>query len=489
MLLATSISVLRAAPSLLATGSCYGHVSSLVRNCGLTSLTVNQGRATSSFVAFLKERDMIQDVTSEALQTSAQTHTVYCGFDPTARSLHVGNLLAIMGLVHCHVVGHNTIALIGGATGRIGDPSGRSSERSLLPMETVNENVEGISKVLNRIFSNAQEIILEQVPGRVSHPQKNNPTFTIVNNNDWYAGRSVIEFFAEIGRHFRVGSMLAKESVKSRLVNHDGMSFTEFSYQVFQSFDFLHLNEKYNCDVQIGGSDQWGNITAGIDLIHRVKNKSVFGITMPLFTTASGEKFGKSAGNAVWLDASMTAPYDLYQFFMNVADAEIRKYALALTLLPVSIINKVVEEGLLEPEQRMGQKFLAFQVVRLIHGKNIAEGVELASRVLFGPEEELKQLNSSQLEKLFCAVPIVKIEKEKYWNTPLRDIGAEVGLFSSKKDGRRTTESGGFYVNGKKIATMNECLDTDNDHILGPEGSAFSILRKGKKHVRVLHLV
>ncbi|EDQ92314.1 uncharacterized protein MONBRDRAFT_21005 [Monosiga brevicollis MX1] len=305
---------------------------------------------------------------------SSGERVFYCGFDPTARSLHLGNLLSIMGLLHAALDGHYAVALIGGATGHVGDPSGRNSERDPLSSDALFENAISIDLSLQTIFQNASDMAKEtdaERPELCDH-------LKLVNNVAWYERMSVLDFMVKVGKHARMHTMLGKDSVKSRLAQPEGMSYAEFSYQLFQGWDFVELNQRYLCTIQLGGSDQWGNMLAGIELLRKCQDVQGHAITLPLMTTAAGVKFGKSMGNAIWLNEDMTSPYQLYQFLFNTDDADCAKLLRALTFLPLDHINNIVADHTAAPEKREAQRVLAEQVLRLVHGN---EGLERAQNV------------------------------------------------------------------------------------------------------------
>eukprot|EP00058_Branchiostoma_floridae_P009893 XP_002595381.1 hypothetical protein BRAFLDRAFT_119005 [Branchiostoma floridae] len=321
--------------------------------------------ATKTNILTLHERGIFVDIFPEAsielpklLQSGPQC--VYCGFDPTADSLHIGNLLAIIGLLHCQRAGHNTIALIGGATARIGDPSGRSKEREELDLDQLQTNIRGIESTLQRVCKNHQQDIWRS--------PKELPPLRIENNSSWYRQQSVVEFMSTVGRHFRMGTMLGRTSVQTRLKSAEGMSLTEFTYQMFQAYDFLHLHREYRCLIQLGGSDQMGNMMSGHDLVRKVTGKEVYAITVPLVTTTSGEKLGKTAGNAVWLSRDKTSPFELYQFFIRQPDSIMESYLKLFTFLSMTEIADIMRKHSNHPENRLAQKKLAEQVTILVHG-------------------------------------------------------------------------------------------------------------------------
>ncbi|KAI7865165.1 hypothetical protein BDF14DRAFT_1092826 [Spinellus fusiger] len=303
----------------------------------------------SNAVTDMTQRGLIAQLTSsDVIQFTNKPTTIYCGVDPTAKSLHLGNLVTLMGILHFHIRGHQTIALVGGATGSIGDPSGRQSERVPLSQQVLTANVQGIEAQIHRFFSNGTAYAQQHG----FHQETVTPK--VLNNYTWFQSMSALELLGEVGRYARVNTMLGKESVKTRLDSTQGISFTEFSYQLLQAYDFWHLYHKESCRIQLGGSDQWGNITAGIDMIHRKpypqttaeehSQETAFGITIPLLLTSTGEKFGKSAGNAVWLDETMTSVFDFYQFFMKTQDEDVSRYLSMLTLLDSKKIDTIMQE-------------------------------------------------------------------------------------------------------------------------------------------------
>ncbi|XP_014897858.1 tyrosine--tRNA ligase, mitochondrial isoform X2 [Poecilia latipinna] len=308
-----------------------------------------------------------QDQLPRLLQSAPQT--VYCGFDPTADSLHVGNLLAIIGLLHFRSAGHNVVALLGGATAQIGDPSGKTSERERLSAEVVEENTRGIRESIQRIFINHEVLFHDR-----SRPLG---TVNVLNNRSWYKSWEVVDFLSETGRHFRMGTMLSRHSVQSRLRSADGMSLTEFTYQVFQAYDFYHLHQIYGCRIQLGGTDQLGNLMSGHEYIHKVSGEEVYGLTIPLVTSTTGDKLGKTAGNAVWLNRDKTSPFELYQFFLRQSDASVERYLKLFTFLPLEEVEKLMEQQREDPSKRLAHKRLAAEVTKLVHGK---EGLESAKR-------------------------------------------------------------------------------------------------------------
>jgi len=412
-----------------------------------------------------KWRGLIYDSTeglSEVL--ASQKVTAYIGFDPSAPSLHIGNLLTVVGLMRLQHFGHTPIAVAGGGTGLIGDPSFRAHERPLMTKEEVNANVEAIKEQLSRFLD---------------FGSKTNPAI-LVNNADWLTTVSLTDFLRDVGKHFSVNTMIAKESIKRRL-EQEGISFTEFSYVLLQSFDYLMLYEKYNCTLQMGGSDQWGNITAGIDLIRRVHGAQVHGLVFPLLTMTSGVKFGKTESGAVWLDANQTSPYHFYQYWFNTDDRDVITHLKYLTLLSRSEIEELAESVASQPERREAQKKLAQEVTRLVHGDRALRKAEQATRVLFG--EEVKNLNLQDLLDIFAEAPSVEIGSSHFSGDgmTLVDLVTSTGMAKSKGEARRVIEGGGVYLQNVRVTDTKRTISRQD----AIEGRAF-ILRKGQKEYRLV---
>ena len=358
----------------------------------------------------------------------------YVGFDPTAPSLHIGNLLPVMDLMHLQRHGHRPVALVGGGTGLIGDPSGRSSERVLASPDVVASNAEKIGKQLERFLD-------------FSGPN----AARMIDNAEWLVESRAVEFMRDVGKHFTVNYMLQKDSVKGRM--DDGISFTEFSYMLLQAYDYLELRRRHGVRLQMGGSDQWGNITAGIELIRRTLGSDAHAITSPLVTTSAGTKFGKSEAGAVWLDASMTSPYKFYQFLVNGDDRDAGRYLRYFTLLSQEQIAELETSLTEHPEKRDAQYALAREVTRLVHGAATTETVEEATGILF-KNTALISVGAGPFEVLKNEITFFKITREPGWNTISRLIDALTGpegLFPSKKDAKRAIQQGGFYVNGERV--------------------------------------
>jgi tyrosyl-tRNA synthetase len=394
----------------------------------------------------LKERGFIEAMTSEELREMANKPLkVYCGFDPTSDSLHIGNMVAIMGLAWFQRCGHTPVVIVGGATGMIGDPSGKSAERQLLDAESIQLNLQGIKKNLETVLSYGK--------------LENKPIF--LNNFDWFKNFSFIDLLRDIGKYFRIGPMLAKESVKARMTSEEGMSFTEFSYQVLQGYDFLYLFQNHGVTVQLGGSDQWGNITAGTDLIRKVSGKSAQGLTFPLLMRSDGQKFGKSEKGAIWLSKERLSPYEFYQYLFRTSDADVITLMRLLTFMDMSEIRHY--EQLMKSSDYMpntAQKKLAEEVTRIVHGD---EGVETALRVTQGAAPgAATQLNAETLEALSGDMPSHKLKLTEVVDVKLIDLLVTLGLQSSKGDARKLVRNGGVYVNNEKILDENHAIARQN---------------------------
>ncbi|KAH8283493.1 hypothetical protein KR018_004146 [Drosophila ironensis] len=403
--------------------------------------------------------------------------SIYAGFDPTADSLHVGNLLVIMGLIHCQRAGHRPIALVGGATGLIGDPSGRKTERNQLGESAIETNLRAIEQQLRRVFENHEQCLWD-----TSKQKAPLPPLTIVNNASWYQDLQLIDFVANMGRHFRMGSMLSRSSVQSRLESEDGMSFTEFTYQIFQAYDWLHLLRRHNCCFQMGGSDQTGNLMTGHELISRVERKrEVFGLTLPLVTNEEGDKFGKSAGNAVWLDGAKTSPFALYQFFLRMPDSEAEKLLKLFTFIPLPEVEQLMREHAREPEKRKAQTLLAEDVTLLVHGENGLKQAERVTNALYkGNVEGLAELNYAEIKQTFQGATVVDMLTEP--GMSILQLAMKAKCFPTETDAVRIINAGGFYVNQKRVQNIAEVIST-GIHILR---NGVSLLRVGKRNFYIV---
>ncbi len=391
----------------------------------------------------------------------------YIGFDPSAPSLHVGSLLTIMGLVRLQQFGHTPVAVAGGGTGLIGDPSGKSTERPLLSKEEIAFNIEGIKAQLSQYLD---------------FESKTNPAI-LVNNADWLTTTPLTDFLRDIGKHFSVNALIAKESVKRRM-EQEGISYTEFSYVLLQSFDFLTLFERHHCLLQMGGSDQWGNITAGVDLIRRVHGETAHALVYPLLTTSTGSKMGKSVGGAIWLDPQKTSPYQFYQYLFNSDDSDIVNYLKVLTLLSKERIDELAVSVKEHPERREAQRELAREVTGRVHGQDAVIRAEEASRVLFG--EEIKNQKLQDVMDIFAEAPSIEINKNEFTGDglSLADLVARTGLAKSKGEARRLIEGGGIYLQNVRSNDARKMVSLQ-DSI---EGQVY-VLRKGQKDYCLVKLI
>ena len=407
----------------------------------------------------LKARGLVEALTDPAIEQALdKPMTVYCGFDPSARSLQAGNLVSIIVLKRFQQAGHKVIALVGGATGLIGDPSGKSAERNMLTVEQVAINKAGIRENLSRIldFDGPNAAVL-------------------VDNYDWYKGTSAIEFLRDIAINFRVPQMLAKESVKKRLEASEGaLTFTEFSYQILQGNDFLHLYDTYGCQMEVGGADQWGNITAGTDLVHRMRGKTAFGLTFPLLLDSTGKKFGKSEGNALFLNGEMTSVYDWYQYFLRAADADVIRYLKVFSMKSLEEIAELEAQMKAHPEARIPQKALAEELTRLVHGEEGLQKALGATQTLFGGDVSGK--SAAELESIFKDVKSAEMGKDEVIGKAVFMVAAAAGMFKSNGEARRLAQQGGLSLNGAKV---------DDKRVFAAEDlvdGRIAILKQGKKN-------
>jgi tyrosyl-tRNA synthetase len=413
----------------------------------------------------LEWRGLVYDKTEGVREALAKEQvTGYIGFDPTAQSLHVGNLLVILALAHMQRCGHCPIAVVGGGTGMIGDPSGKTVERQLLTVEQVERNVEGIRGQLARFL----DFESTSAPAR------------LVNNAEWLSKLGAIGFMRDVGKHFTVNAMLAKDSVKRRIDSDEGITFTEFSYSLLQAYDFLMLFDRFNCTLQMGGSDQWGNITAGMDLIRRVRGGKAHGLVMPLITTSSGTKFGKTEAGTVWLDPALTSPFRFYQFWLNTDDGDVGRYLRYFTFLDRPAIEQLEAATRTSPESRQAQRALAREVTRMVHGDEHVARAERASSVLFG--EEMATLPADDVLAVFDDVPSSEVAREPDgWKLAALLVSAE--LAKSMADAARLIAGGGIYVNNRRITDQRARLEV-GDAI---DGRLF-VLRKGAKQNHVVKI-
>jgi len=415
----------------------------------------------------LRWRGLLAQTTDEKALAEALSKpiTLYVGFDPTAPSLHCGNLVVLLVLRRFQLAGHNPIALVGGATGLVGDPSGRNEERSLNSTE---------------IVENWVSRIRTQVSAFLDFNAPKNPA-RVVNNLDWTSPLSAIEFLRDIGKHFSVNQMLAKDSVASRL-DAGGISYTEFSYQVLQSYDYLELFKRHSCTLQLGGSDQWGNIVAGLDLIRRVEGGSGHALTVPLLTKSDGSKFGKSAGGSVWLDPEMTSPYAFFQFWLNSEDKDVINFLKVFSFLSHDEINALEKSHNENPGLREAHRALARELTTLLHGAETTQRVEAAARALFG-QGELGELDEATLASALAELPRTTISKKEDIPTWV-DLITAAGVVDSKSAARRIVKEGGAYLNNVKI-TGEDFAPSKSDFLCGK----YAVLRKGKRDLAAIELI
>jgi tyrosyl-tRNA synthetase len=415
----------------------------------------------------LRWRGLVAQSTDEKALVEAlrKPITLYIGFDPTAPSLHVGNLVVLLVLRRFQLAGHNPIALVGGATGLVGDPSGRNDERTLNSSEVV----EGWVKVIRK-----------QVSAFLDFDTPKNPA-QVVNNLDWTAPLSAIEFLRDVGKHFSVNQMLAKDSVAARL-EAGGISYTEFSYQVLQSFDYLELFRRNNCTLQLGGSDQWGNIVAGLDLIRRVESGSAHALTVPLLAKSDGSKFGKTAGGSVWLDPAMTSPYAFFQFWLNTEDKDIINFLKVFSFKSHEEISALERSHSENPGLRGAHRELARELTSLVHGANTTARVESAAKALFG-QGDLTELDEATLASALAELPRTTISKTQEIPSWV-DLLAATGVVDSKSAARRVVKDGGAYLNNEKVVS-EDYAPTKSEFLCGK----YAVLRKGKRDLAAVELI
>ncbi|WWD21766.1 tyrosine-tRNA ligase [Kwoniella shandongensis] len=455
----------------------------------------------------LEQRGFVAALTSPKLRIHVQSPTtIYAGVDPSASSLHVGNLLPLLGLLHFQAKGHQSICLIGGATGSIGDPSGRSTERKSLSSDELAHNVSGITSQVHRFFSRGEAYLSQR--GIVPSHQKEEKTVgmgvKVLDNYDWTKGVSLLDFLRTVGKAARVSVMLSRDSVKNRLSSDSGISYTEFTYQLLQAFDFSHLYDSHNCRIQLGGSDQWGNIVAGIDLIKRLKGQgqgqeevkaneeqdglrdeeddTAFGLTIPLLTTSTGEKFGKSAGNAVWLDERRTSAAEFYQFFLRTTDEDVEKYLKLFTFLPLEEINSVMRDHQSAKSERDPQKLLAREVTELVHGPEALSRALTAAQVLYSTNAN--SLKSADVLAAFEGDNrFHRVSYDQLDNIGIAKLAVQFGLCTSRGEANRLISNSAMGLNERRISDPKETVkqsDLIDGHII--------ILRVGTKRQAILYV-
>ena len=429
-----------------------------------------------NFIEELRWRGMIQDIMPETEQHLMEgLRAAYVGFDPTADSLHIGNLVSVMMLRHFQNCGHKPYALVGGATGMIGDPSGKSAERNLLTEEVLAHNIKGIQKQLAKFLDFESE-----APNRAE----------LVNNYNWMKEFSFLSFIRDIGKHITVNYMMAKDSVKKRFdpnENTDGMSFTEFSYQLLQGYDFLHLYRQKGLTLQMGGSDQWGNITTGTELIRRIAGGKAYALTCPLITKADGTKFGKSEGGNVWLDAEKTSPYKFYQYWINVSDEDAQRYIKIFTMLSREEIKQLISEHQAAPHLRVLQNKLAEELTTLVHGREELQKAQKASQILFGnsTSDDLRQLDAKTFLEVFDGVPQAEVTRTDIAAglDMIAALSAKTGFIASNSEARRALKEKSIAVNKEKV---------EESYIIGEKDiidDKFVLLQRGKKNYFVIVIV
>ena len=429
----------------------------------------------SNFIEVLRWRGMIHDVMPGAeAHLLEQMRSAYVGFDPTADSLHIGNLVPIMLLAHYQQCGHKPFALVGGATGMIGDPSGKSTERNFLDEKTLRHNQEAIKKQLAHFldFDNGET-----------------NAAVLVNNYDWMKDFSFLEFIRDVGKHITVNYMMAKDSVKNRISaeSSDGMSFTEFTYQLVQGYDFLHLFKAHDCTIQMGGSDQWGNITTGTELIRRVGNGKGFAITCPLITKSDGSKFGKSEGGNVWLDAKRTSPYKFYQYWLNSSDDDAEKYIKIFTFLEEEEIKSLIETHTEQPHLRQLQKRLAQEITTMVHSQADFENAEKASTILYSKsfKADIQTLDEATFLDVFEGVPTAEVSKSLLESglDMIAALSAETNFLASNGEARRALKENSISVNKEKVGEAYQISSTDliND--------TYVIINRGKRSTFIIRVV
>jgi len=426
-----------------------------------------------NFFEELKWRGMIHDFTPGLEEHLKKEMTsAYVGIDPTANSLHIGHLVSIMLLKHLQKAGHRPIALVGGATGMIGDPSGKSEERNLLTLDLLRHNQEGIKKQLSRFLDFNSNLSTKA---------------ELVNNYDWMSPLTFLDFIRDVGKHITVNYMMAKDSVKKRLTGEarEGMSFTEFTYQLVQGYDYLYLYKHYNCKLQMGGSDQWGNITTGTEMIRRIEGGEAFALTCPLITKADGGKFGKTEKGNIWLSPEYTSPYQFFQFWMNVSDTDAEKYIKIFTMLAPEEIEQIIEKHKQEPHLRNLQKVLAREITIMVHSEEDYNTAVEASEILFGKgtKESLTKLKEADFLAIFEGVPQFEVERSLIDKKPnvVELLTTAIGVFPSKGELRRLMDGGGFSINKEKMSCTE--INIGTEYLLN---NKYLLVQKGKKNYNLI---
>ncbi|XP_067906921.1 tyrosine--tRNA ligase, mitochondrial [Heterodontus francisci] len=453
--------------------------SSFLSAPGSAAVRVQSRCKSGRNVLQLHHRGIFKDIFPEAgnlhqlLESGSQT--LYCGFDPTADSLHIGNLLAVIGLLHFQRAGHRVLVLLGEATARLGDPSGRSSEREAVSAGTVQENARGIQEGILSVFHNHRLCFCSEAEAASLGP------VNIVNNWSWYKDKEVVGFLETVGRHFRMGTMLSRHSVQSRLKSPEGMSLTEFTYQMFQAYDFYYLNQHHNCRIQLGGTDQLGNMMSGYEFIHKVTGQDVYSIMVPLVTSSSGDKLGKTSGNAVWLNRNKTSPFELYQYFVRQPDSNIERYLKLFTFIPLPEIENIMVNHRNDAGKRIAQKRLAAEVTKLVHGK---EGLESAKRctsaLYLSSLDALETMSDEELQELFKEAPFSENLLEP--GTTVLDLCRKASAIPDGPRGYQMITDGGIWINHIRVTKPEQVLVL-GQHILT---NGLSLLRVGKKNYHIV---
>ncbi|XP_066522922.1 tyrosine--tRNA ligase, mitochondrial [Hoplias malabaricus] len=439
---------------------------SAATGCSVLGALHRRGLLKACFPETAAERDL-----PRLLDSGAQR--VYCGFDPTADSLHAGNLLPLIGLLHFRSAGHHVLAVVGGATAQIGDPSGKATERERLSAATVEKNSRSIAESLRRIFHHHEQLFCQN-PARLG-------TVTVVDNTEWYRERGAVEFLSDVGRHLRMGALLSRHSVQTRLHSAEGMSLTEFTYQLFQAYDFYHLHQRHQVRVQLGGSDQLGNIMTGHELIHKKTGEEVYGLTVPLITTSMGDKLGKTAGNAVWLNRDKTSPFEFYQYFLRLPDDKIESYLKLFTFLPQAEVEKVMEQQSQDPGKRTAHKRLAAEVTKLVHGKEGLECAKRCTKALYHSSiEALEQMDDAELKELFSEAPFQEFFLEP--GTSVLEACRRAQAIPEGPRGYRMITDGGVWFNHQRESNPEQVL-VPGQHILS---NGLSLIRTGKKNFYII---
>uniref|UniRef100_A0A224Z902 Tyrosine--tRNA ligase n=1 Tax=Rhipicephalus zambeziensis TaxID=60191 RepID=A0A224Z902_9ACAR len=450
----------------------------LFRRVSLARPCLTRHHSTKEAFKQLLQRAVIQEVhppeNDKVAELLCTKQCVYCGFDPTADSLHVGNLLAIVLMLHMQRMGHDVIAVIGDSTAQLGDPSGRLTERDKMAEDVIEKNVAGLRYNLETVFANHAAHFWKP-----SKPNKTLSPLRIVRNSEWYLGHDVVGFLGTVGRNFRLGKMMSRTSVQQRLNSSEGISLAEFSYQVFQAYDWLHLYDNYKCRFQIGGGDQLGNIDSGHDLIKKTRSDVAYGLLVPLITAESGDKYGKSSGNAVWLDPRKTSPYDFYQFFLRLKDAEAVQLLKLFLFADLRELDALIEAQMRTPEKRVAQKRLAEDLTLLVHGEKGLELAKRASAVLFGGDaaaEALQHLKEEELHLIFGDAGFATLASEA--GTTILDMAMKARLFPTINDAVRIITAGGLYINQCRVSTPDHVI-VPGVHVLP---SNYTLARVGKKN-------